>query len=263
VQALEGVGQAGAVTSILPGDTPHSGLLDLDRLHAELVEYKIMKGYTNVFIPRTALREILVSRCEIRMLKEEAREPARLQQATARMLKMYLDRIVRLCERRAESAHAEPGLLVRERQVVSEYRIAVHAEGAGEKLLREIEALLRRPIQDLLTDGREPLPRLYIDWHLFNPLLLEGGKDWQAHVTVSPPPLVPSERKLVEDLRDFWKGKRNTVKYRDLEVCLLRNLPKVGVGLFVRILSRLHPLDREPEHRRHAGGLPRPTRAAP
>ncbi|HXH09641.1 MAG TPA: hypothetical protein VNP04_07765 [Alphaproteobacteria bacterium] len=230
----EGVGQAGAVTSILPGDAPYSSLIDLDRAHAELAEYKVVKGYANVFISRTALREILASRCEIRMLKEEAREPARLQQAAARVLKMYLDRFVRLRERQAESAHAEPGLLVRERQVVCEYRITVHAEGAGEKLLQEIEALLRQPIQALLTDAEEPLPRLYIDWHLFNPLLLEGGKDWQAHVTVSPPPLVRSERKLVEDLRDFWKSKRDTARYRDLEVCLLRNLPKVGVGLFLR-----------------------------
>jgi hypothetical protein len=86
----------------------------------------------------------------------------------------------------------------------------------------------------LLGDAGEPLPRLYLDWYFFNPLLLEGGKDWQAHVTVRPPPLVPSERKLVEDLRDFWKTKRNTPEYRDIEVCLLRNLLKVGVGMFIR-----------------------------
>ncbi|MBI2910759.1 MAG: DUF4926 domain-containing protein [Chloroflexi bacterium] len=61
-----------------------------------------------------------------------------------------------------------------------------------------------------------------------------GRKDWQAHVTVSPPPLALSERKLAEDLRDFWGTKRDNSKYRDTEVCLLRNLPKVGVGMFVR-----------------------------
>lgn len=230
----EEAARAGAATTILPGEAPYSGLVDLDRLHAELLEYKVAKGYGNVFVKRAALRELLGSRCELRMLTEEARDPARVHQAASRALKTYLDRFVRLRERQADSAHAEPALLVRERQVVYEYRITVHAEGAGERLLKEIEELLHRPVKDLLGDAGEPLPRLYLDWHLFNPLLLEGDKDWQAHVAVSPPPLVLSERKLVEDLRDFWEKKCKTPEYRDFEVCLLRNLPKVGVGVFVR-----------------------------
>ncbi|MEW6745514.1 MAG: DEAD/DEAH box helicase family protein [Planctomycetota bacterium] len=226
--------QAGASTTILPGDAPHFGLVDLDRLHAELVEYKVARGYGNVFIRRAALREVLSCRCELRMLTEEAAEPTKVQQAASRALKTYLDRFVRLRERQAEGVQVEPRPVVRERQVVYEYRITVHAEGPGEKLLKEIEALLRMPIKDLLGNAGKPLPRLYLDWHLFNPLLLEGGKEWQAHVTVSPPPLVSSERKLVEDLRDFWDQKRDTPEHRDTEICLLRNLPKVGVGMFVK-----------------------------
>ncbi len=232
--ATEEAARAGAATTILPGEAPHSGLVDLDRLHAELVEYKVAKGYGNVYIRRSTLRNVLTSRCEFRMLAEEAREPAKVHQAASRALKTYLDRFVRLRERQAESAHAEPRLLVRERQVVYEYRITIHVEGAGEKLLKEIEELLQKPIKNLLGDSGEPLPRLYLDWHLFNPLLLEGGKEWQAHVTVSPPPLVPSERKLVEDLRAFWEKNCMAPEYRDTEVYLLRNLPKVGVGLFLR-----------------------------
>jgi len=232
--ATEETARAGASTTILPGEAPHFGLVDLDRLHAELVEYKVARGYGNVFIRRAVLREVLSSRCELCMLAEEAAEPTKVRQAASRALKTYLDRFVRLRERQAESAQVEPRSVVRERQVVYEYRITVHAEGPGEKLLKEIEALLQKPIKDLLGNAGEPLPRLHLDWHLFNPLLLEGGKEWQAHVTVSPPPLVPSERKLVEDLRDFWDKKREMPEHRDTEICLLRNLPKVGVGMFVR-----------------------------
>ncbi|MGH7381116.1 MAG: DEAD/DEAH box helicase family protein [Candidatus Methylomirabilales bacterium] len=232
--ATEEAARAGVSTIILPGQAPHSGLVDLDRLHADLVEYKVAKGYGNVFIRRDALRKVLASRCELRMLAEEAREPAKVQQAASRALKTYLDRFVRLRERQAESAHVEPRPMVRERQVVYEYRITVHAEGDGERLLKEIEELLRKPINELLGNAGDPLPRLYWDRHLFNPLLLEGGKEWQARVSISPSPLVPSERKLVEDLRDFWKTNRAKPQYRDTEVCLLRNLPKVGVGMFIR-----------------------------
>lgn len=227
-------GMAGKAVTLLPGEPRYSHLLDLDRLYVELLEYKAAKHYANVFIPRESIRRVLASRCEVRMLAEDIRDPDRVQRAVSRTLKAYLDRFVRLREREAESAHAEPRPLVRERQIAYEYRITVHAEGPGEKLLQEIEQLLQRPIQDLLQDAGEPLPRLYLDWHLFNPLLVEGDKEWQAHVNVSPPPLVASERKLVEDLRNFWKQNGESHRYRDTEVYLLRNLPKVGVGLFIR-----------------------------
>jgi hypothetical protein len=40
---------AGEVTTILPGMDPYSGFVDIDRLHAELKEYKVAKSYGNVF----------------------------------------------------------------------------------------------------------------------------------------------------------------------------------------------------------------------
>ncbi len=63
---------------------------------------------------------------------------------------------------------------------------------------------------------------------------MEGGKEWKEHVSISPPALVPGERKLADDLRSFWKDNCVKPEYRDIEVCLLRNLPKVGVGMFSR-----------------------------
>ena len=65
-------------------------------------------------------------------------------------------------------------------------------------------------------------------------MLVEGGKEWKEHVSISPPPLVPGERKLAEDLRSFWKENCVKPEYHGIEVCLLRNLPKVGVGMFSR-----------------------------
>ncbi len=232
--ASEGAGTAGRPTTILPATEPYRHLLDLDRLHAELLEYKAARGYRNVFIPRQAVCDILASRCEVRLSDEEARDPERVRVAVSRALKTYLDRFVRLREREAESRNAEPAPLVRERQVVSEYRITVHVEGAGARLLVEIEALLRQPPEQLLRDAGEPLPRLYLDWHLFNPLLVEGDVEWRRHVTVNPPALVRGERQLVEHLRSFWASNKDKEHYSATEVCLLRNLPKVGVGIFAR-----------------------------
>lgn len=228
-----GVAPAGEMTAIVLGDPPYSDLLDVDSLHADLVQYKSDKGYGNVFIRRAAMRDVLASRCELRMSTEEAREPSRVQQAAGRALKTYLDRFVRLRERQSESVRAQP-MMIRERQILDEYRIRVHAEGAGEELLKGIEKLLAKPVKELLADAAEPLPRLYLEWHLFNPVLVEGGKEWQAHVDVSPAALSQSEKRLLEDLRAFWARVHSTAEYRDVEVRVLRNLPKVGVGMFVR-----------------------------
>ncbi|MBU2226376.1 MAG: DEAD/DEAH box helicase family protein [Proteobacteria bacterium] len=235
--ATEQAARAGREKIILPQEPPYPGLLDIDRLHADLVEYKVARGYSNVFIACAALRNVLDSRCELRMLEEEGSDPEKVYRAASRALNIYLDKFVRLRERQAESAHAEPGRLVKERQITYEYRITVHTEGEGERLYKEIKALLEKfakQERELLKDAGEPLPRLHLDWHLFNPLLFEGGKEWQDHVSISPPPLVKSERKLVEDLRAFWAINCKSPEYRDIEVCLLRNLPKVGVGMFFR-----------------------------
>ena len=228
---------AGEATTVFFDNEPYADLVDIERLHAEVKEYKIAKSYGNVFISRESLQAVLARRCELRMLKEEAQDPEKVHQAASRALKTYLDKFVRLRERQTESEHAQPGPLVKERQVTYEYRITVHAEGAGEELLKEIEntlKTLRKKEKELLKNAGEPLPRLYWDRHLFNPLLVEGGKEWKEHVSISPPPLVTSERKLAEDLRSFWQINCDKPEYRDIEVCLLRNLPKVGVGIFFR-----------------------------
>ncbi|HZU36119.1 MAG TPA: hypothetical protein VFA18_09430, partial [Gemmataceae bacterium] len=240
VTAVTGVGTAPTTQAGLAGigtvvrfnQPAYANFIDADALATDLIDYKCWRNYGNVFIPRPAVRRVLERCCEIKMLQEDAASPDRLQRAAATALKTYLDRLVRRCEREAESDHAEPAPLDRESQVVAEYRITVHAADAGIKLFREIEALLQKPIRELCGDDGEPLPRLYLDWHLFNPLLLEGGKEWREYVDVRPPALVRSEYTFVRSLRQFWQANHDKMPYAELEVYLLRNLPKVGVGLF-------------------------------
>lgn len=232
-----GAALAGETTTVLFDKGSYASLVDVDRLHAELKEYKVAKNYGNVFVTRESFQAVLARRCELKMLKEDAQDPERVHRATSRALMTYLDKFVRLRERQTESANARPGQLVKERQVTYEYRITVRAEGEGESLLKEIEKALKifkKKEKELLKDDSEPLPRLYWDRHLFNPLLFEGDKEWKDHVFISPPPLVQSERKLAEDLRSFWNVNRDKPEYMNIEVCLLRNLPKVGVGMFFR-----------------------------
>jgi hypothetical protein len=52
-------------------------------------------------------------------------------------------------------------------------------------------------------------------------------------VSISPPGLGKNEREFVKDLRAVWTAHQSEEPYRNLEIYLLRNLPKVGVGFFI------------------------------
>jgi hypothetical protein len=104
---------------------------------------------------------------------------------------------------------------------------------SSDALLKELEELLRKPTE-LYNDGGKPLPRLYVDRHLFNPILLHPEDFSLTALSVSPMGLRAGEAGFVRDLRYFWKMHHTTSPYRDLEIFLLRNLPRVGVGFFRR-----------------------------
>jgi len=160
--------------------------------------------------------------------EDEARAPRRVQAAAEQALKTYLDRFVRRQEREAESQHVELGWLEPDERVVKRYQVRVKAND----FLAKIEKLLQKPLAEV--DDDEPLPRFYVDWHLFNPVLAEGGAEWKKHVSIRPPALVAAESQLVRDLKVFWATQHSRSPYKGQKVFLLRNLPKVGVGLFHR-----------------------------
>lgn len=99
-------------------------------------------------------------------------------------------------------------------------------------ILAEIKKLLKER-RHYDADGEAPLPRLHIDKSLCNPLLLNPADFNLDDVSVSPPGLGRNEREFVKDLRAFWTAHQSEEPYRHLEIYLLRNLPKVGVGFFV------------------------------
>ncbi len=224
--APDGAGEAGTRRRVDFANRGLLGLLDLDALHADLVEYKATRGYGNVLIPRGALQPVL-EESTLYMPEDDLGDPRLVQAGALSVLKTYLDRFVAMKEREAESRHLEPATFaVRERVVPYTVRVPDH-------LLKEIEALLRRPTE-LYHDGGKPLPRLHIDRHLFSPLLLNPADHGLKDVTVSPPGLSEGEAKLLRDLRDFWHARHGEARFRSLEVFLLRNLPRVGVGFFRR-----------------------------
>jgi hypothetical protein len=162
------------------------------------------------------------------MLEDDMRDPRLVQEGALKVLKTYLDRFVARKEREVESQHLEPGLLVVREKIIP-YTVRVTSDA----LLKEIEELLSKPTE-LYRDGGRPLPRLRVDRHLFRPLLLQAKGDWAKDISISPPGLGEGEARLVKDLREFWRKNHAAQPYANLEIFLLRNLPRVGVGFFRR-----------------------------
>jgi hypothetical protein len=229
VTAIEGeklaAGQLGRAKTIEFREGGERDVLDFDALYADLVEYKALRGYGNLLVSRDALREAL-ARNHLVMAESDALDPDRLQEGASHLLRSYLDRFYSQKARQAESAQLEPQPMVLKERATTSYRVR-----APVNILAEIKHMVKQRRFD--ADGDKPLPRLHIDKSLVNPLLLNPADFGLHDVSISPPGLGKNEREFVRDLRAYWMSHQHEEPYRHLEIHLLRNLPKVGVGFFV------------------------------
>ena len=209
-------------------------LLDVDSLYADLVEYKNLRTREGpgVFIPRPVLKEVLQS-STLYLKEDDAHNPQQLNHGARQILRTYFERFLNQKIREEESKYTRPGRLEdswKDKAVTRVYRLSVKPG----TFLDQIEALLLRGDEVYKEKLLHPLPRLHFDRHLFNPLLKDGGKEWRKHVSVTPPAIVESESRLIDDIRRFWQKNQDDEHYKECEIFLLRNLPNVGIGLFSR-----------------------------
>ncbi|MGI9179194.1 MAG: DEAD/DEAH box helicase family protein [Longimicrobiaceae bacterium] len=222
-----GSGQAARRDPVDFADPRVAGLLDLDALYADVLEYKARPAFANLYVPREVLLPVL-RHCSLYLPPEEQRQPEVLQEAALRVLRAYLDRFAARREREAEGRHLVPARLATREQVLTPYRV----KGTSQELLREVEALLAEP--RVYQAGGPPLPRLHIDRHLYAPLLLDPKERGVPDLTLSPPGLKADEAEFIRDLADFWRNHHDTASYLRFTLYLLRNQPGSGVSFFRR-----------------------------
>jgi hypothetical protein len=222
-------GTAGHTVTLNFGDAGTRALLDLDALYADLLDYKRRRGrFANLYLDRAAILPILRD-STLRLLESDARNPEVVQEGALRVLQAYLDRFAGRREREAQSRHLEPR------------RLTVHEEARHPYVVRGTDPELRRQLLDLVGDparllrsADEPLPRLYVDRHLFNPVLLDPEENGAPGLSVTPAGLKESERDFVKDLMQFWESHRQEERFAGTTLHLLRNPPHRGVGFFQR-----------------------------
>ena len=218
-------------------------LVDWESVYLALFEYKEQKGLANLVIRPDAPRNIMLAdRPVYRLVAEETlvkpqnhADQERLQETVVSILRKYADVLYRYKREQWESNHLVYKMLdesdpnfqfnVNEDNFAGRYIVSVRR--SKQKLIQEIEQLIAN-YHDLYENETNNLPRIHFDRHLYQPLLVEN----EENIKMSPPGLKISEKKFVEDLREYWsKEKDNSLA--GLEIFLLRNQSRGhGVGFF-------------------------------
>ena len=238
------LGDAGGSTSfaakrpvqLLPAAT--RDLLPYDALFEHAPEYKATQGWDNFYIGREAIRRLFATEGRFGVpeelltprLPEHLRELGRL---AGQLVETALTRFYNRELQRSERGWLQTVAVTPDHSNVPRVSEAGASDPAyqlkvPEQYLVEIDRILADESERLRQDTVEPLPRLHIDAHLFQPLLIKS----RTSIKSSPVGLEPSEDAFARQLQAFWAEHWNSVGWAGCELYLLRNLPKTGVGFF-------------------------------
>jgi hypothetical protein len=207
--------------------------LNWERLYLDILEFKEERGFHNLLIRRELPRQILEATdpklygliCDDAFLKPERRDQVlRLQTTMSAVLKKYVESFYRKRQQRWDSSKMVYARLQKDDDNFQDYTIKVPRSNPD--LIKTITAVIadgKRIYKELCAN----LPGVYLDRHLYQPLLVKKGSD----VRTVPPALNDGETRFVNDLIRFCKSGDPMLKGKEL--FLLRNLSRgKGIGFF-------------------------------
>ena len=222
----ERIGEVGGRVQVRLGEPSVRALLNWDDLYATLLDYKAAGRFGHIYIPRDVLPKVL-EHCTVQVALSDRFNPEVLQAGARQALRAYFDRFGARWERQVEQKHLEPGALGDASEWAPSYRLTIKSPA----LLEEVRALLADKHR-LLQDAAVPLPRLFMDRHLYNPLLLDPAQFGLEGLQLQPAGLVESEARFIRDLRGFWTHRHNQQPFAHWRIYVLRNPAKSGVRFF-------------------------------
>lgn len=209
-------------------------LLDWQQLYLELLEYKETKGFSNLVIKQTLLREILEQRepklyrltAEYNVVRPESfAEVTLLREAVISILRKYVDKFYRVQQERWDSQHMTYKRLDGNDPNFRDYTIKIPRSEA--ELIGAVKKLIDEGKQIYEQESRY-LPNIHFDRHLYQPLLIERGD----RIKSDPQGLNESEQKFVKDIREHIRQEADK-SLATKEIFLLRNLSRgKGIGFF-------------------------------
>ncbi len=213
-------------------------LLNWQRILKDIYEYKIIKKYWNLIFDKKALENVLYSNrykiiapAGLFSLKR-MEDLEQVQGVALLVIKKYVDNFYRKYAKvfetknmRYETLKEQQLLFAFEKNEQYSYTIQIEKKPENKKLIEEIKKLAKN-LEKLIKDDSGALPRIYFSNHLYLPILLQSKKIEK----ISPSGLEESERKFIQNSKIYLRDNKD--KFTNVEIFLLRNFPKSGVGFF-------------------------------
>ncbi len=240
------------------GPVPAFAFVNHRRLYADLVREKNRRGMVNLALPRMVERdgqELPLTRALLDtpgwftlyapphlLAVSSLRHLELWQQLASELLCAYAQQLYKHKERRYTSEHARVVWLdeldeVQRKKYFPEgdehvITVDVDEHGTDKELVAWLSALRDKVQKGELDDGTNPhLKSLGPEFHLYNPLLYRPSKAKKAiRIVCRPTALNEGEYTFVKDLQAFVD--KSPALLDGLDVYLLRNEPKKGVGFF-------------------------------
>ena len=217
-------------------------LLPMELLYRDALAHKARKDWCNLYIAREDIDTFMEQSAHLAAPPEvlaprTTKDLERLTNAARTLIEQGIDRFYLRLQRMEETQNAQLELFDASHANIprlGEPPIPAYELHVPPKRVTEVRAIIEQQRKRLDEDTREPLPRLHLDEHLYAPLLLasDGLPDGAAVVKSVPMGLVGSERRFLLDLRSYWYDAWEAPDWDDIDVFLLRNLPKKGIGFF-------------------------------
>ncbi|WP_380092118.1 DEAD/DEAH box helicase family protein [Deinococcus cellulosilyticus] len=220
------------------GDALREGLVSGETLIAAARKLKQQKQWHNLYLPvdeviKMAERATIIARPGF--FDPHSPEDLRALEAVAiSAVKKGVEAFYSQKQRQSESSSMKVEVLDRNHpnfpqtvQGTYGYTLQVPQE-----LVAEIDLLISNATLRLKEVDTEPLPRLNFDRHLYVPILTDHPKGIGLAVKSTPTALEHSEIQFLQDLRRWWLANHRLPEWQNVEIWVLRNLPKTGVGFF-------------------------------
>ncbi len=225
----------------------HLSFLDFEKLFFDLCAYKQERGWSNFYLSRSQIRDLLADPAWYQLLIPEGEmsfadvRGARLwQEIATALLKKYCDYYYKHHREAYEKSYLEIRTLDGSDANFTFFNDP-NGTGGYQLLIEESQRTLIRDLEGLKTAiASGQLPQL--DWqhnglkpilfsrHIYQPLFYLH-KDAKSGVQIKPVALNESENQFVCDLREYCEGHHDF--FADKEMFLLRNMSRGrGIGFF-------------------------------
>jgi superfamily II DNA or RNA helicase len=204
--------------------------IDWNRMYLEIVQHKTSKGYFNLLIDKTILKEIFknekykIYATDEQMAINNFRDLTRIENYTLILLKQYVDRFYNNEMKRKSMDYLDVEKIDTKHDNLNFEKIILKIPA---KLIQDFEDVFAN-LGDFYKKDVTEIPTIHFDNHLYSPLIVfQKGKE---KIKSSPIKLNAGETKFVTDLRKYIQTKSDLLQ--DKKMFLLRNLSKKGIGFF-------------------------------